>query len=222
MKQGIKFLVSGYESSGKSTITSQIKDSLVINCDRKPYSFTIPHATYKEWNGLASFTDFINEKIRAYKEKHGNLPKYLVIDTITQLYGEMVRYNNSKYTGFTIHNQNNKDSLDLNKYFESIILANGINLVIVAHTIYDADTAAHTIPAQGDFKKNGSWLSVVDNAIFISKAGNKLQVYLSSFKFPARTTLEGMPEKVDIKDYNITEHLAEFEHLQTKIDDFEL
>ncbi|MBS9782735.1 MAG: hypothetical protein KGV43_02915 [Arcobacter sp.] len=209
-------------SSGKTSITSTIKDALVINCDRKPYSHSIPHATYQEWNGVNDFTNFINEKIKAYKEKFGGLPKYLVIDTITQLYAEMVRYNNNKYTGFAIHNQNNKDTLDLNKYFESIILANGINLVIVAHTTYDADTAAHTIPAQGDFKRTGSWLSVVDNSIFISKTGNKLQVYLSSFKYPARTTLADMPEKVDIKDYNITEHLAKFEEKQTAIDEFRL
>ena len=39
MSKAIKLIVSGFESSGKSSITSKIQDVLVINFDQKEYSF---------------------------------------------------------------------------------------------------------------------------------------------------------------------------------------
>ena len=97
----IKLLVSAYESSGKSTLTSTIKDALVINFDRKEYGFNVPHANFTNYEGMGSVINFINEKIKKYKESFNTLPKVVVLDTVTQLYSAMARYNGNKYT-FTI------------------------------------------------------------------------------------------------------------------------
>ena len=203
----IKLLVSGFEASGKSTLTSAIKDALVINFDRKEYGFSIPHANFKQYEGMGSVINFINEKINNYKEKFKKLPKFLVIDTVTQLYTAMTRYNGSKFTGFNIHSQNNADTLDFNAYIEDILIPNEINVVIVAHTKFDEASGRHTIPAQGAFKDSGSWLSVVNDSIFIEKASGKLTVHLKSLKYPARTTLKDIPEKATIEDFDINEHI---------------
>ena len=69
MSKAIKLIVSGFESSGKSSITSKIQDVLVINFDQKEYSFEAPHANYTNYSGMDSVINFINEKLQAYKTK---------------------------------------------------------------------------------------------------------------------------------------------------------
>ena len=66
--KAIKLLVSAYEASGKTTITSKIKDALVINFDRKEYGFNVPHANFNNYEGMSSAINFINEKINKYKD----------------------------------------------------------------------------------------------------------------------------------------------------------
>lgn len=215
--KGVKLLVTGLENSGKSTITSKIKDALVINFDNKEYNFEVANADFREYTGLDSVIDFINNKLVAYKEKNGKFPKVLVIDTVTQLYSSMVLYNSKKYNGFNIHSQNNVDTLDLNNYFEDIILANGVDLVVVAHAIYDSDTKAYTIKSQGQFRDAGSWLSIVNDSIFIEKRNGKLTVFLNDIKYPSRTSLEKIEEKMSIDDYDINTHLEKLRNSKETI-----
>lgn len=215
--KGVKLLVTGLENSGKSTITSKIKDALVINFDNKEYNFEVANADFREYTGLDSVIDFINNKLVAYKEKNGKFPKVLVIDTVTQLYSSMVLYNSKKYNGFNIHSQNNVDTLDLNNYFEDIILANGVDLVVVAHAIYDSDTKAYTIKSQGQFRDAGSWLSIVNDSIFIEKRNGKLTVFLNDIKYPSRASLEKIEEKMSIDDYDINTHLEKLRNSKETI-----
>ena len=220
--KAIKVLVSAYEASGKTTITSKIKDALVINFDRKEYGFNVPHANFTNYEGMGSVCNFINEKIKKYKENFNSLPKVVILDTVTQLYSAMARYNGAKYTGFNIHSQNNSDTLDFNAYVEEVLIANGISVVIVAHTTVDPDSGRHIIPASGQFSKAGSWLSVVNDAIFIEKASGKLVVHFKGFKYPTRTTLKDMPDKVEIENFDINEYINKLINSKTEADKFVL
>lgn len=215
-----KILVSGYEASGKSTLTSKIKNALVINFDKKEYSFNVPHANFKNYEGMESVITFINDKIKAYKEKFKEFPKFIVIDTVTQLYAAMTRYNSVKYTGFKIHEQNNIDTLDLNNYIENVLIANGVSVVIVAHTMVDEKSDRHVIPAQGQFAKAGSWLSIVNDSLFIEKSSGKLVVYFTSFKYPARTTLKDLPDKVGINEFDINKYLNKLVNAKNEIEEY--
>lgn len=215
-----KILVSGYEASGKSTLTSKIKNALVINFDKKEYSFNVPHTNFKNYEGIESVITFINDKIKAYKEKFKEFPKFIVIDTVTQLYAAMTRYNSVKYTGFKIHEQNNIDTLDLNNYIENVLIANGVSVVIVAHTMVDEKSDRHIIPAQGQFAKAGSWLSIVNDSLFIEKSSGKLVVYFTSFKYPARTTLKDLPDKVGINEFDINEYLNKLVNAKNEIEEY--
>lgn len=160
MAKAVKFLLSGYEASGKSTLASTLKDALVGNCDAKEYGFHVPHFNLKVYEGMEAFIGLCNAKLGAYKERFGKLPDTFVLDTVTQLYTAMQKFNADKHTGFNIHSANNKDTLMLNDYIENTLIAHGINVVIVAHTTFDADTARHVIPASGQFAKAGSWLEI--------------------------------------------------------------
>lgn len=204
----IKLLLSGFENTGKSTVTSQVEDAMVINFDRKEYGFKVPHMNVKEYSGIDPLISTINEKLGSYQKKFGKLPTSIVLDTVTQFYTTMQKYNGEKYKNFDIHTNNNRDTLALNGYIEDVLIANGINVIIVAHTVFDAETARHIIPASGQFAKAGSWMSVVNDAVFIEKKNGKFIIHQKSMKYPCRTTLPDIEEFVEGKDYDINRHIA--------------
>lgn len=218
----VKLLISAFESSGKSTITSKLEDVLVFNFDHKEYSFSVPHANFKQYTGMDDLIAAMTEKINAYKDKFGKLPKTIVFDTVTQFYSSMQKYNADKYKGFDVHSSNNKDTLAFNQFIEESIIPSGINAVIVAHTVYDEATSRHIIPATGAFAKAGSWLSVVNDSIFIEKKPNKLVVHTSGLKYPARSSLADLPTGIDIETYDLQEHINALAKVKLESADFVL
>lgn len=222
MANAVKILVSAFESSGKSTITSKLKDALVFNMDHKEYGFKVPHANIKDYSGMDNLLQVIAEKLAAYKDKFGTYPKTVVFDTVTQMYSSMQKFNSDKYKGFDIHSMNNKDTLSFNEFIENSLIPSDINVVIVAHTTYDEATARHVIPATGQFAKAGSWLSVVNDAIFVEKKANKLIVHLAGLKFPCRTTLADLPENVNMDDFDLQSHIDKLASQKFEADEFAL
>jgi len=204
----IKLLLCGFENTGKSTTGAAINNSMVINFDRKEYGFPVPHMNITEYTGIPPLIDTINEKLGVYQEKIGKLPETVVFDTVTQFYSTMQAYNGDAYKGFDEHKANNKDTLALNAYIEDVLIANGVNVVVIAHTTFDPDTARHIIPATGQFGKAGSWISVVNDGIFIEKKSGKFLIHQKSMKFPCRTTLSDLEDSVDSTKYDINEHIA--------------
>lgn len=204
----IKLLVSGFENTGKSTLTSGIKDALIVNFDRKEFGFQVPHINITTYTGIDDLIGTINEKLGAYQERFGKLPATVVLDTVTQFYSTLQVYNDGHFKGFDIHKNNNRDTLNLNAYVEDVLIANNVNVVIVAHTVFDSETARHIIPASGQFGKAGSWLSIVNDAIFIEKKSNSYTIHQKSMKFPCRTTLPNMEESVEGTKYDINDHIA--------------
>lgn len=216
----IKLLISGFENTGKSTTASKIKDALIVNFDRKTYGFPVPHMNVTEYTGIDALIGTINEKLGVYQEKMGNLPKTVVLDTVTQFYTTMQGYNDDHYKGFDIHKNNNRDTMHLNAYIEDVLIANGINVVIVAHTMFDSDTARHIIPATGQFGKAGAWLSITNEAVFIEKKSGKFLIHQRSMKFPCRTTLPDLEDSVDSDKYDINEHIAKLEAAKLEATEF--
>ena len=208
-QHAVKLLVSGHESSGKSTITSKLNNVLVINFDRKGYNFSVPHVNVPVFDGMDSMVNLLNTKIGAYKTKFGKLPDTVVFDTVTQLYTAIQKYCLDKWKGFDVHSNINKFTLGVNEYIEDTLIKNGVNVIIVAHTMYDSETARYIIPASGAFAKSGSWLSVVNNAMFIEKKSGKLIVHHRSMKLPSRTTLETQADNEPVESYDINNHIAQ-------------
>lgn len=219
---GIKLLVSAFESSGKSTITSQLEDVLVFNMDHKEYGFKVPHANLKTYEGMDVLLATVTEKIQTYKEKFGKYPANIVFDTVTQMYSSMQKYNADKYKGFDIHTNNNKDTLGFNQFIEDSLIPSEMNVIVTAHTVYDEATARHVIPATGAFAKAGSWLSVVNDAIFIEKKSNKLVVHTSGMKYPARTTLPDLETGVDMEKYSLQDHINQLQSVKFEAAEFVL
>ena len=217
----IKILISGYENTGKTTLISKINDALIINCDAKEFSIPVMHTNFNQWDGLKSFTDFCNDKIVAFKKAKGELPKFVVIDTISQLYMQLTRWNSNHFRGFDIHTQNNTDTLGLNTYFEKLI-EKGISVIVVSHTMVDDKTSKHIIPAQGQFQKVGSFLSIVNEAIFIERSPDVHRIWLKTDKFPVRSLIEHNEENVNFNDFDINTYLEKVVNAKNESDKFRL
>lgn len=216
----VKFLVSAFEKSGKSTITSQLRNPLVINLDQKEYGFKVPHVNIKEYVGMDALLETIAEKLQAYKDKFGKYPENLIFDTVTQMYSAMQKYNSDKYKGFDVHSKNNQETMAFNQFIEQQLLPAGINVIIVAHTLYDEATSRHIIPATGAFAKAGSWTSVVNDSIFVEVKSNKLVVHLKGLKYPARTTLTDLPDSIPVEEYSLQDHLDQLSAKSIEFEDY--
>ena len=222
MKHGIKFMVVAQEAVGKTTLVSQVEDALLVSTDNKAFTGKVPHYRYSSYQGVEHFTDTLVEKLEAYKEKYDKYPKTVIIDSITHLQNNMERWANDKFTGFNIWSNLSKDILAINAFFEEELVPAGINVVITAHTQYDPDTAKYKINSPGSFGKNGSWLSVVDEAVFIEEKGNKRILHYRTMKFPCRTRNEDLPEHIELKDFSINDHIQLLEDSITESEEFRL
>lgn len=219
---GIKLGIVALENSGKTTIISTITDALVVSTDNKAFTGKVPHFRYSTYNGIDDLLGTITAKIEAYAEKYGKLPRTLVIDSVTHLASAMEKYMNDKYTGFNIWSNLSKDILAFNSYLEDTVIPEGINVVFTSHCQFDKDTSKYAIAAPGSFGKNGSWLSVTDNAVFLEVKGTKRVVHHTNPKFPCRSNIDGIEESVDVTSYNLNEHIAALEANVNESEEFVL
>jgi len=211
MANGIKLGIVALENSGKTTLISRLEDALVMSTDNKAFRGKVPHFRYSEYSGMSNLIDTIVEKLEAYENKVGKFPRTLVIDSVTHLANNMEKYWNEKATGFNIWSNLGKDIMDFNAYLEDRIIPEGINVVFTSHCQYEAETGKYRISAPGNFGKNGSWLSVTDEARFIEVKGNKRIVHFKTLKFPCRTLQENVEDFYNMEDYDINADIAALE-----------
>lgn len=221
MANGVKFLVVAKEATGKTTLISTLEDALVVSTDNKAFTGKVPHFRYSEYEGLKHLQDTIIAKVQAYEAKFGKLPKNLVIDSVTHLANNMERYANDKFTGFNVYANLGKDILAFNHFLETQVIPAGMNVILTSHCQFNSDTGRYEIASPGQFGKNGSWLSVVDNSIFIEIKGQKRIVHTNSMKFPARSNVD-MPESIDMTDYNLNTHIETLESASMEAADYEI
>ena len=208
MANGIKFGVVATENSGKTTLISKMTDALVVSTDNKAFRGKVPHFRVSEYAGIDELLNTIGMKLEAYEEKFGKLPNTLVIDSVTHLATNMEKYWNEKATGFNVWSGLGKDILEFNAFLEDRIIPAGINVIFTSHCQYDPDTQKYKINTPGNFGKNGGWLSVTDEAIFIEIKGSKRIVHHRTMKYPCRTLQDTTPDSLDMDEFDINAHIA--------------
>ena len=216
-----KLLITGLESTGKTTLTSNLDKALVVSVDGKAYPFSVPHYRPEKYNGLQQFKDELVVKLKAYKAKYGERPRTVVFDTVTKLYENMYKYAQANFKGFDIHNTISTETLSFNDMVEDLLISNGVNVVITAHVVFDEKTSRYTVPATGQFSKSGSWLSLVDNASFIFVQGNTRMIAHTELKYPCRSTVD-MDKVQKVDDYDINKHIEKLEKSQGENSEFAL
>lgn len=203
----VKLLISGLSNSGKTTLVKDLKDALVINHDGKAFSMAIPNATIPDFTSSSELIDFTTEKLEAYKDKFGSYPDTIVFDSVSRVFNTLSDSCDKKFSGFTIYTELNKEIKLFNDFIENSLIASDMNVVIISHAIYDADTAHYSLVAQGNFKKIGGFMSVVDEAVFIETKSNKRILHYKSTKFPARTLDDSLPDFTNVDEFNLQQHI---------------
>ena len=216
-----KLLISSAAGGGKTTLIAKLDKTLVVVTDNKSFLFKVPHYRTNGFHGVPAFKEELIGKLKAYKEKFGHKPKNVVIDSITHLYQDMYVWAEENFKGFDKFNAMQSETLALNDMLEKLLLANDVNVIITAHTVWNEGMSSFEIPSVGKFKESGGWYSLVDNAIHISTENNRRIVFTSSLKYPARTTVD-IDDKMNIDKYDIVEHMKLLDEAQAESGDYSL
>lgn len=102
------------------------------------------------------------------------------------------------------------------------MVACGVNVVLISHALYDADTNKYNLVGKGSFSKIGGFLSTVDEGVFIETKNDKRTVHFRSTKFPARTLQEDFPDSVLMKDFNLSAVIDHIANNSTAVSEYAL
>jgi len=218
----VKLLIAGESNAGKTTLTKGLENSLVISHDGKSYPYRNPHASISEFSTSDELTSFVTQKIEAYNERFGSYPKTVVFDSVSRIFDTLYDACNHKYSGFSIFQNLDKEIKAFTNYIENTLIASGINVIILSHAIYDAETTKYNLVGKGSFAKIGSFLSVTDEAIFVETKNNKRILHFRSTKFPARTLQEDNPDSMPVDDFDLSTYIAHLEEVTSAVNEFEL
>lgn len=218
----IKLLIAAESNSGKTTLTKSLEDALVISHDGKKYPFQVPHVMVSDFSSVNELIDTVNTKIGTYKEKYNKYPTTIVFDSVSKIFDTMMAYNNKKHTGFKIYSELNSDVVEFTSYIQNTLIASDMNVVLISHALYDADTAKYNLVGKGDFAKRGGFLAEVDQSLFIEVKGAKRVLHFRSPKFPARTLRTEDPDSMPVEDFNLQDYINTLSAEQSSVDEFEL
>lgn len=218
----IKLLIAAESNSGKTTLTRDLKDALVVSHDGKRYPFAIPHVMVDTFDTIDALINTINEKIVAYKERFKAYPKTIVFDSVSKIFDTILDNCNAKYTGFVIYTSLDKEIHEFTDYIQNTLIASDINVILISHALYDTDTAKYNLIGKGSFQKRGGFLAETDQAIFLEIKNNKRIVHFRSTKFPARTLRETDPDSIPVEEFNLQTYIETLASEQTAVDEFVL
>lgn len=121
-----------------------------------------------------------------------------------------------------IYSNLDKEIKAFTNYIEDTLIASGINVVILSHAIYDSETSKYNLVGKGSFAKVGSFLSVVDESIFIETKNSKRILHFRSTKFPARTLQEDNPDSMPVDEFNLGTYVTHLEEVNSAVNEYEL
>lgn len=218
----VKLLISGESNSGKTTLLNTLdpKTTLVISHDGKNFPFPIPHVNVATFGTTKELTDIITDKINAFHEKLGHYPDTIVIDSVSKIFDTLMDSMSTKFTGFNVYSNLNSQIHEFTDFIQNSLIASDINVILISHAIYDADTTNYNLVGKGDFAKRGGFLAEVDQSVFIEKKSNKRIIHHRSVKYPARTTLADLPDSTPIEQYSLAEHVDALSKLHDNVAEF--
>jgi len=216
----IKLLISAESNSGKTTLTKDLQNALIISHDGKKYPFRVPHVMVESFQSANELIELINEKIVAYKEKFNSYPKTIVFDSVSKIFDTLMDVCNTKHTGFKVYSELNREIHEITEYIQNTLIASDMNVILISHALYDAETTKYNLIGKGDFAKRGGFLAEVDQALFIETKNNKRILHFRSTKFPARTLREDDPDSVPVDEFNLQDYISILSEEQESVDEF--
>lgn len=218
----VKLLISGVSNSGKTTLLKHLTDSYVLSHDGKRFPFPVPHTNVPTFDSVTELTNLMTAKIQAYQDSKGDLPKTIVIDTASKIFDTIYDNCNRKFTGFKIYSELDIEIKLFTDYIENTLVANGMNVIILSHAVYEADTTSYNLVGKGSFAKRSGFLSEVDFASFLELKNNKRYIHHRSTKFPARTLLDDAPDSQLVDEFNLQDYIDKIANINSEVETFEL
>lgn len=203
----VKQLISGLSGSGKTSLTKNLTEVMVVYHDGKRYPFKQPNVTVNDFEDVTSFIELVTEKIEAYNTRFGKYPKTVVFDSVSKIFDTIADNCNRKYTGFDIYTNLNREINLFTTFIENSLIASDINVILISHALYDADTSRYSLVASGSFAKRGGFYAEVDEAIFLEQKSNKRLIHFRSGKFPARTLHDELPDSAEVEEFDLQAHI---------------
>lgn len=217
----VKLLVSGITNSGKTSLLQTLNDVLVIARDGKRYPFEQPHVNVPDFTAVDHLLDLTVEKVEAYEKKFNEMPKTVVLDSISKILLDIEAYVLEQVKSFPY----GKVNTEIKKLVDFIEreMCPSFNVILVSHALYNEDTNGYNlVNAGGSYGKKGGMLSEVDEAIFLEVKGKNRTIHYRNSKMAARTTMADLPDSVPLEDFNLQEHVALLETKQSKAAEWSL
>lgn len=218
----VKLLISAEANSGKTTLTKDLENSLVISHDGKRYPFKVPHVMVPTFDSVGELINTTVEKIEAYNDKFGHYPDTIVFDSVSKIFDTIHTNCNEKYKGFAIYSELDKEIVAFTSFIENSLIASSMNVVLISHALYDADTTKYNLVGKGSFAKRGGFLAEVDEAIFVEVKSNKRICHFRSTKLPARSLEESVPDSMPVDEFNLQDHINTLAGSANAVDEFQL
>lgn len=218
----VKLLISAEANSGKTTLTKDLENSLVISHDGKRYPFPVPHVLVPSFDSVQELIDTVVEKVEAYNAKFKAYPDTIVFDSVSKIFDTIHANCNEKFKGFVIYSELDKEIVAFTSFIENSLIASGMNVVLISHALYDADTAKYNLVGKGSFAKRGGFLAEVDEAIFLEVKTNKRIVHFRSAKLPARSLQPDLQDSMPVEDFSLQQHINVIAGNASQVDEFQL
>ncbi len=218
----VKILISAEANGGKTTLTKHLVSSLVVSHDGKRYPFPVPHVLVPTFDNVQQLIDITIEKIETFNQKFGKYPETVVFDSVSKVFDTMHTNCNEKYKGFTVYSELDKEINAFTSFIEDSLIASNMNVVLISHALYDADTSKYNLVGKGSFAKRGGFLAEVDEAIFIEMKSNKRILHFKSSKLPARSLQEDLPNSMPIEDFSLQEHINALGNNVNTVEEYQL
>ena len=220
-----RLLISGKANSGKTTLLKSLpaEETFVIAVDEKPFQLEIPHKNvygfadmegfiygedHEDEEGEVTHINGVVEALEQFKERFGSVPKYLAIDSVSRVFQIAYDNLNDKYPtdNFKLYAELDREIKRLREFL-TMLQQEGINVVIISHALYDEKEGTYKMVDSGKFAKAGGFLSIVDHAVFVEVKGKKRTVHHKNASLASRSLLDDLPEKQDVSEYNLKEHI---------------
>lgn len=217
----VKMLVSGITNSGKTSLLKSLDEVLIIARDGKKYPFPQAHVNVPDFNKIDELIDLVVEKVSAYEQKHGSMPKTIVVDSISKILLDIEGYVLEQVKSFPY----GKVNTEIKKFVDFIErdMATTFNVILVSHALYNEDTAGYNlVNAGGSYGKKGGMLSEVDEAVFLEVKGKKRLIHYRNSKMAARTTMADLPDSVPLEEFDLQKHIELLQTKQSKAEEWSL
>jgi hypothetical protein len=218
----VKILISAEANGGKTTLTKDLANSLVVSHDGKKYPFPVPHVLVPAFDSIQELIDLTIEKIETFNQKFEKYPDTVVFDSVSKIFDTIHTNCNEKYKGFVIYSELDKEITKFTSFIEESLVASSMNVVLISHALYDSETAKYNLVGKGSFAKRGGFLAEVDEGIFIELKSNKRVIHFKSTKLPARSLLEDLPDSMPIDDFNLQEHINKLSGNASNVGNYQL